>query len=225
MNSIKELEKKIFTFVKKNLKGYEFAYITSDLRGFIQKYDTKKPEKICEIILDTFLRCNLTLIVPTYSYTSKGKFNIKDRNSNLGFFTKWFLTKKNIIRSEHPIFSVAAIGKSSSIAKNIGKSAFGNESIFFRLLKKKSSLFHFGRPFEFGNTVIHYVEQSVEAPYRKIKFFKTKVYRNTKYIGQNYSIFARIGSLKSKKFFSNTKKIDILIKKKNLIKKNGNENN
>ena len=169
------------------------------------------------------LKLNLTIIVPTYSYTDKGKFNVEDENSNLGFLTKWILKQKKIKRSEHPLFSVAALGRKSNITQNIGKSAFGKESIFDRLIKKKTSLFHFGRPFSFGNTIIHYVEQSVNVSYRVNKIFKTKVYKKDRYIGKNYSTFARIGNKKNKKYISNTFKIDIIIKKNHLLKQIGDE--
>ncbi len=223
MTKIKILENKIYKFVKKHLKGYEFVYITADLRGFIKKYGIENPEQICQIFVRVLLKLNLTIIVPTYSYTDKGKFNVEDKNSNLGFLTKWILKQKNIKRSEHPLFSVAALGKKSSITQNIGRSAFGKESIFDRLIKKKTSLFHFGRPFSFGNTIIHYVEQNVNVSYRINKIFKTRVYKKDRYVGKNYSTFVRIGNKKNKKYISNTFKIDIIIKKNHLLKQIGDE--
>ena len=109
MTKIKILENRIYKFVKKHLKGYEFVYITADLRGFIKNYSIENPEQICQAFVRVLLKLNLTIIVPTYSYTDKGKFNVEDENSNLGFLTKWIL-KQKIKRSEHPLFSVAALG-------------------------------------------------------------------------------------------------------------------
>ena len=82
---------------------------------------------------------------------------------------------------------------------------------------------HFGRPFSLGNTVIHFVEQITGAFYRENIVLDTKVYSKKKYIGKDYSIFARKGKINSTKYISNTKKIDKLIKKKKLIHQLGSE--
>ncbi len=216
---------KLEKFIKIHLKNYDYVYLTSDIRGFLQTYRTLNANEICSILISLLLKKNITTIVPAFTYTGKGKFFLNKENSNLSFMTKWILKKKNTIRSEHPIFSVCAIGKNSKIVKNIGKSAFGLNSIFDRLLKKKSSLFHFGRPFSYGNTMIHFIEQKYSSSYRFHKIFKTKVYKNKKFIGSNYSAFVRKGKVHDKRFVSNTTKISKVIKKKNFFKQVGNEKN
>ena len=163
-------------------------------------------------MISSFLSKNITVVIPAYTYTASGKFFANNENSNLSYMTKWALKKKKVKRSEHPIFSVCAIGKNSRIVNNIGKSAFGFESIFDRLMQYNTSLFHFGRPFSYGNTVIHYVEQSVGSAYRYHKNFKTKVYNNNKYVGTNFSAFVRKGKINDKKFVSNTTKISKMIR-------------
>ena len=212
----------INNFINKNIKHYDYVYLTADLRGFLKNYYEIKPEKICGILISSFLKKNITVIIPAFTFTNNGKFYIDRTQSNLGYLTKWFLKQKKIIRSEHPIFSVCAIGKNAKIVKNIGKSAFGIDSIFDRLRVKRTSLIHFGRPFNFGNTVIHYVEQLCGAFYRKNKIFYTKVYRNKKYIGSHYSAFVR---LNEKKFISNKKKIGKIFKNKKLLNQIGSEKN
>ncbi|MBA1339687.1 MAG: Aminoglycoside N3'-acetyltransferase [Pelagibacterales bacterium] len=219
---MKNFKKQFKSFVDKYLNNYNFVYLTTDLRGFIKTFPDIHPDEICDFIINTFIKKKITVIIPTYSYSNKGKFIIESTQSNLSYFTKWFLTKK-IERSEHPIFSVASRGPKSKIVMNIGKSAFGYDSIFERLLKNKTSIFHLGRPFNYGNTITHYIEQSVGASYRHNKNISTSVYKKKKLIGKNYSIFARNSNLKDKKYITNSKKIDLILKKKKLITQIGNE--
>jgi aminoglycoside N3'-acetyltransferase len=69
-----------------------------------------------------------------------------------------------------------------------------------------------------GNTIIHFVEQLVKVDYRFHKIFKTKVYKNKKYISSGYSAFVR----KKKIGPTNTIKIANIFRKKKLIKEIGN---
>lgn len=217
------LKKKINFFIKKFLKNYDYIYLTSDLRGFIYEFNID-PEDICKILFSELIKKKKTIIIPAFSFKNKGKFNVEKTKSNLGYMTKWAFKNLNYNRSEHPIFSVISIGKNKNIVKNIGKSAFGYDSIFYRLFFKKTSLMHFGRPFHLGNTVIHFAEQISGAYYRENILIKTKVYSGKNFIGKDYSIFARKGNFNNS-YISNTKKIDKLLKKKRMIHQLGNEKN
>ena len=222
-NEIK-LQSEIKYFIRRYLKNFEYIYLTSDLRGFIFHYKIG-PKEICKILFSELLKTKKTIIIPAYSFVNKGKFDLKKTKSNLGFLTKWALENLNYTRSEHPVFSVISVGKDKKTIEKIGKSAFGYDSFFFKLYLKKTSLMHFGRPFYLGNTVIHFVEQICGAYYRENKLINTKVYSGKKYIGKNYSIFARKGNIKSSRYISNTKKIEKLINRKRLINQVGNEKN
>lgn len=211
-------KKKIEQFLEKNLKNYKYIYITSDLRGFFFYKIYQSSDEFFDFFMNFFKKKGITVILPSYSYTNTGKFYVDKTMSNLGSFTKWILKKKNISRSNHPIFSTVSFGPNKNITKNIGKSAFGKKSLFYRMNKKKSCLLHLGRPFEMGNTIIHFVEQLVKVDYRFHKIFKTKVYKNKKYISSGYSAFVR----KKKIGPTNTIKIANIFRKKKLIKEIGN---
>lgn len=213
----KIFKKNIQKFIKKNLSKYDYVYLTSDIRGFLKKYYPMTADQISDLFINILLKNNITVIIPAYSYTSSGKFIVEKKNSNLSYITKWALKKKDIERSVHPIFSVCALGKDKKILRNIGKSAFGFNSFFDKLIKKKTSLLHFGRPFSFGNTVSHYVEQNVGATYRFHKQFKTKVFKKNIYIGTNFSAYVQKYHIGNKKIITNTNKIAKLIKKKNFF--------
>ena len=215
---IEELRNNFKTFIKKELSGYDYVYLTSDLRGFLKKYYPVKAEELCNLLTSCLLKEDITILIPAYSYVGKGIFYVDKTNSNLSYFTKWALKLKKAYRTSHPIFSVCVLGKKWKIFKDIGKSAFGKNSIWDKLLKNKSSLLHFGRPFSLGNTMQHYVEQNVGANYRFHKTFKTKVFNKKKYIGKNFSAFVQNKKYNRNVKETNTKKISKLIMKQRFYK-------
>ncbi len=213
-------KKKIYNFLDRNLKKYEVIYITSDLRGLLFNQIFNDANRLCIFFLEYFLKRKKTIIVPTYSFTNKGKFFIEKTPTNLSFFSKWILKQKKVMRSSHPIFSTSALGPKKKIVENIGKSAFGKKSIYQKMLSEKTCLLHIGRPFELGNTSIHYVEELVGVKYRFLKKFKTKVYKKGKFLSTDYTAFVR----KRKTKPTNTLKIAKIFRKKKLIKEIGDKN-
>lgn len=213
-------KKKIYSFLNNNLKKYEVVYITSDLRGLLFNQVFNNANELCLFFLKYFLKRKKTIIVPTFSFTNKGKFYIETTPTNLSFFSKWILKQKKVMRSSHPIFSASALGPKKKIVENIGKSAFGKNSIYQKMLFEKSCLLHIGRPFELGNTSIHYVEELVGAEYRYLKKFKTKVYKKGKFFSSGFSAFVRKRKIKT----TNTLKIAKIFRKKKLIKEIGDRN-
>lgn len=216
-------KKKILKFLQKNLDEYEIIYITSDLRGFLFNKIFTRADELISFFLKYFIKHNKTVIIPTFTYTKKGKFFVDSTISKLSYLSKWVLKQKKILRSAHPIFSTSALGPKYAITENIGKSAFGKNSIYERMYKEKSCLLHIGRPFEMGNTIIHFVEQIVRAPYRYEKKFNTKVYLNKKkFIGSKYSAFVKKKEIKNTN--TNTIKIAKILRKKKLLKEIGSIN-
>ena len=220
----KKLIKIIQRFINKHLNTYKFVYLTCDFRGFFRKYYPINANNFCEKLISCLLNKGLTVIIPAYSYTSKGKFNITKTTTGLSYISKWAL-KKKYFRTSHPIFSVFVIGKNQNTFKLLGKSAFGNNSFWEKLSKNKSSLLHIGRPFSLGNTIIHYVENNVRAKYRFHKVFSTKVYKGNKYIGNKFSAFVQKSKYERKKIETDTKKISKLIEKTSFYKKIGKDKN
>tara|TARA_B100000767_G_C19396378_1_gene381994 strand:- start:33 stop:590 length:558 start_codon:yes stop_codon:yes gene_type:complete len=100
--------------------------------------------------------------------------NVFDRDktkSQIGLFSERFRNKKNVIRSNHPIFSVCAIGKDSSILTNYDLSdCFGKNSFFDIFTKMNGKILTLGCSLERG-TYFHYLEQYYGVSYRFIKKF------------------------------------------------------
>lgn len=222
---LKTFNKNFNNFIKKKLLKYEYIYLTSDLRGFIKKYDIKNPDKLCESIIKNLLNHNKTILIPTYSFTTKGIFWTNKTPTNLGYFSKWAIKQKKYFRTVHPIFSFCVIGDKVNTFKDVGKSAYGKKSVWQKLLMNKSSLLHIGRPFSLGNTIIHFVEQKVDAKYRFIKYFNTKVFNKNKYLGNNFSAFVLKPKYKKKLFKTDTNKIAKLIMKKPFYQSIGSDKN
>ena len=158
------------------VKQYDFCCVYSDLRAFASEMKSKfEKNKFCHSIINPLLKSKKTVIIPTYTYTVEGVFEVEKTPTNLGALNSWILKQDNMKRSEHPMFSYASLGPKSSIVENCGKSAFGSDSIYERLIGKKCCFINIGRPIEAGNTVVHNVEQSCGARYRYNKCFKTRI--------------------------------------------------
>ncbi|MBL4766396.1 MAG: AAC(3) family N-acetyltransferase [Rhodobacteraceae bacterium] len=154
--------------------------------------DFKSRDDFCAAIIDPLLNEGKTVLIPTFTYTSNGRFDPETTPTKLGVINKWMLKAPGVRRSEHPIFSYAALGpQAEALVTNIGLSAFGHDSVFDRLNDKNASFLYVGRPVWMGNTMIHHIEQICGATYRVNKAFKTEVYRGDRYIGTNYSAFVR----------------------------------
>ena len=174
------------------VKQYDFCCVYSDLRAFASEMKSKfEKNKFCHSIINPLLKSKKTVIIPTYTYTLKGVFEVEKTPTNFGALNSWILKQDNMKRSEHPMFSYASLGPKSSIVENCGKSAFGFDSIYERLIGKKCCFINIGRPIEAGNTIVHNVEQSCGATYRYNKCLKTRIIKNNKFFGSDYNAFLR----------------------------------
>jgi len=202
-----------------NVRDFDILYVYSDFRE-LGKYKptNQSKQQFLQHIVEVLLKNVDTLITPTFTYTTSGIFEVKSTPTRIGALNAHFLQHISVERSEHPLFSFAAIGKLGNLIKDIGKSAFGIDSVFDRLLSRKAAFLYIGRPVRLGNTMIHFVEQSNKVSYRFEKLFETEVYDDNKFIGNNYSAFVRKrDNLKNSYEFSFEKATEVLIQK-NLIR-------
>ena len=211
------------TFHKLDVGKFDILYVYTDLRSFGQYLPLfSSKDEFFQSIINPLLSYSGTIIMTTFTYTSSGIFDISNSKTYLGAMNKWILSMDDHVRSEHPLFSFASIGKENKIIQNIGKSAFGHDSVFDRLKNSNAAFLHIGRPVELGNTSIHYVEQMCGATYRYNKCFKTKVYNNNTYIGTNYSAFLRKRDVIGEDFDFTFESAARLLKKNGLVKEIGN---
>jgi len=170
----------------------DIVYIYSDFRTFgthLEKFSTR--EAFCQAFVRPLLLRDKTILLTTFSYTTSGRFDTLTTPTHLGALNKWILKQQGVIRSEHPLFSYASLGPQAELIQDIGKSAFGRDSVFDRLSGQNTAFLYLGRPVGLGNTLLHHIEHLGGATYRIHKAFPTGVYRGEEYIGTNYTAFLR----------------------------------
>ena len=158
---------------------------------------------------------NSTILVPTATLnileTNEIFKKSETKSSRMGFFSEFIRLRKNSLRSDHPLWSFAALGYySKEITKNVPKTCYGRNSIFDRLLEYNSYFICFG-DIKSSLAPIHYIEQIVGAPYRYFKEFKIKSQTKKKIKIDTYYFNAMFQSLKIIKD-DNNKIIKILLK-------------
>jgi aminoglycoside 3-N-acetyltransferase len=180
----------------------DIVYLYSDFRG-LGRYAAEFSSRnaFCEAVVQPLLANGATVLVTTFTYTTSGRFDVESTPTKLGAINKWFLSAPGAIRSEHPVFSYAALGpKAKELTFGIGKSAFGYDSVFDRLYGRKAAFLYVGRPVSMGNTIIHHIEQACGATYRTNKAFATEVFRDGSFVANDYSAFLRRRDVPGKTF-------------------------
>ena len=134
-----------------------------------------------------------TLILPTYTLSFlKGKPYDHERSaSEVGQLTECFRRQSGVTRTFQPLYSHAIRGaKLGYYADNTSMNGLGRESLFERLRLDNAQILLFGCPMD-AATFIHYVEQSVSAPYRFLKTFKGEMTRDGKTVTGEIQHYAR----------------------------------
>jgi aminoglycoside 3-N-acetyltransferase len=170
----------------------DILYVYTDFRHFgthIAAYPDR--DAFCAAIVSPLLTRGKTIVLTTFTYTSEGRYDVLSTPTRLGAMNKWVTRQPGVRRSEHPLFSLAALGPEADVVTNVGKSAFGHASVYAKLRGRRASFLHVGRPVAMGNTALHHVEQVCGATYRVNKAFRTEVYRGDEYVGTDYSAFLR----------------------------------
>ena len=174
------------------VQQYEIAYIYSDFRGFASDLEgVIDRDRFCKAVVAPLLESGSTVVAPTFTYTTEGVFEVSETPTRVGLLNRWLLNQEGVCRSEHPLFSYAAIGPKADLVESIGKSAFGRDSVFDRLKGRRCVFVHIGHEVARGNTALHHVEHLCGATYRIHKAFKTRVYRWGEYVGTDYTAFLR----------------------------------
>ena len=192
--------------LENHIQDYDYIVLYTDLR-FLAEYPeiVQKKNILLSEIFSILKKTNKTFFTPGYSYTTSGRFNIESTPTSVSALSKWLIGNKDINRSAHPLFSYIGFGKNTDLLDNIGKSAFGYNSLYYRLRNKNAGFLHLGREVFLGNTVIHYIEHMAGASYRFHKFFNTDVFNNGEYVDTNYSAFVRRRDVEGHDFLFNFK--------------------
>ncbi len=137
---------------------------------------------------------NNTIAVPTftYSFCKNKKFDLIKSPSEVGIFTEYFRIQENVVRSNHPIFSIAAKGKYAKIlTDNLSNSSTGDGSIFEKLKVFDAYILFFGSGFIQSCTFLHYIEQCKKVNYRYSKYFRGKAKIHNRFYDDIWEFYVR----------------------------------
>ncbi len=115
-----------------------------------------------------------TLIVPTFtlSFCKTGFFDSIHSKSEVGLLSEVFRQRNNIVRSSHPIYSVAVMGKDKDYYLSACTTNCSGVGSLFDLIHQKSTVKIMLLGLEVpATTQFHYVEEQAKVPYRHIKNF------------------------------------------------------
>jgi aminoglycoside N3'-acetyltransferase len=171
---------------------FEVVVVYSDFRFLFARPDIVAQRS--RFMQGLFNRLNVsgkTFLTPSYSYTAQGEFHVERTRTNTSAFSNWLVKAPETTRSEHPIFSYVGFGAQIDLLRSVGKSAFGEGSLYDRLRSVNAGFLHLGRPVVLGNSMVHHVEHMCGASYRFNKTFSTKVYNENAYVATDYTAFVR----------------------------------
>ncbi len=189
----KTLEIEVKKLVSKlRIKNGSTLYIAGNLYSF--GIDKSEIFNFCEYFVKN-LKIKIgnkgNIIVPTATLNIANSNKIYDQKKTksylMGVFSEYIRKQRNSYRSDHPLWSFSGIGKNvKKILDNISFSAYGEGSVFQKLLKKKTYFISLGEPHT-SIGMIHYVEHLIGVPYRYNKEFIIKVKKNNK-IKKQYTL-------------------------------------
>jgi aminoglycoside 3-N-acetyltransferase len=134
-------------------------------------------ERRLALVLDAVLAAlgpDGTLVLPTFTYSfTKGEAFDPDLSpSTVGQLTEHFRRRPGVLRSRHPLFSVAAQGPlAGAFAESATADCFGPGTAFDLLFRHRGKIACLGCGFD-RITFVHYVEQRAQVDYRYPKRFE-----------------------------------------------------
>lgn len=172
----------------------DIVFLHSNVTQFL-KLPLPVPNKL-QFLLETLLGVmpKGTLAVPTftYSFCRRGIYDSRKAQSEVGLFPEIVRRDPRAMRSEHAIFSVAAIGPDAPfLCKNLSNSSYGPGSVFERFYVGDAKVLNIDVPVMVAFTYVHYPEQFVGVPYRYSKYFRgTSIIDGETSVGE-WELYAR----------------------------------
>ena len=209
------------SFKKIGLKRGDLIFLNSELYKLGLFKDIKESN-----IFDVFYKSlrevignSGTICLNTFTFNTlrKGeKFIYEDKKSTSGGFSNYILSKNNVIRSIHPVYSISAIGpQAKEICSNNSLNNFGYNSPYDKFVRLKGKVLNLGMD-PWRNPYNHVAEFMIGVPYFYNKFTSVKYKQkgtNKKY---TFSTFVRYLDFNKIDDFSQLKK---KLTKKKIIKK------
>ena len=165
------------------IKKGDTIFVASDITAFGKSIGLPGAELLGDLvnILKRSVGPSGTVGMPTYTYSfCKNKtYSIDDSPSTVGVLTEFFRKQPDVIRTNHPIFSIALWGRKKKELSKVGSDCFDDRSIFAKLKVTNSKYIAFGSTFD-AFTFAHHIEQTHGVSYRKVKTFSGTIIDGSK---------------------------------------------
>jgi aminoglycoside N3'-acetyltransferase len=110
-----------------------------------------------------------------YDFPRTGVFDVASDQAQIGPIPEHFRTTTAEWRTPAPIFSVSGTGTMPAVSWGENNDAFGDDSVFARLVESDGVILYYGDTFCY-NTIVHYAERKSGGPlYRYDKLFPGRV--------------------------------------------------
>lgn len=115
-----------------------------------------------------------TVLFPTFNFEFNNgvPFDIDITPSHMGAITEAARKLEGAIRTGHPVYSFAVIGRNANIFQGVENySGYGKDSPFAILHRNRGKIAILDLPDQHSMTFYHYVEESLQVSYRFLKKF------------------------------------------------------
>lgn len=130
-----------------------------------------------EHVLESFKRAlsdDGTLILPLFNFdfTTKKHFDLRNTPSQMGALSEIGRLSQNSVRTGHPIYSFAVLGRNAELFRNVdNQSGYGENSPFAQLKELDGKVAALDLEDQDSMTFYHYVEEMNRVDYRYFKEF------------------------------------------------------
>lgn len=185
-------------WARAGVRNGDMLLLHSNIRATLRKLKKIGFALCVETILDSFLHAvgeNGTLLLPLFNFDfcSGLGFDIRNTPSQMGALTEAGRLRAGAVRTGHPIYSFAALGKRRDMFRGIDNfSGYGPDSPFAILHKQGGKIGVLDLSDQESMTFYHYVEESVSVDYRFHKEFAAP-YTDVdgKTFNRTYGLFVR----------------------------------
>lgn len=128
-------------------------------------------------ILDSFVEClgsSGTLILPLFNFDfpRSKEFDIRSTPSQMGALTEIARKRKGTVRTGHPIYSFAVLGKEAELFNGlVNESGYGKDSPFGLIHQFNGKIASLDLEDQHSMTFYHYIEECLNVDYRYFKTF------------------------------------------------------
>jgi len=151
--------------------------VHSNLRRTIRRLVRMKEPSSPHLIINSFLQAlgdSGTLLLPLFNFDfPKGEtFDLRNSPSHMGSLTEAARLREGAVRTGHPIYSFAALGKNAESFRGLKNfSGYGPDSPFGLLHQASGKIAVLDLPDQNSMTFYHYIEETLNVPYRHHKVF------------------------------------------------------